>query len=65
MDAFVIATTWHYMTFAKTARGDVWRIWFHHDGLPLMGKQFPSHEGQQCCNRQWTLRASALNGGPR
>jgi hypothetical protein len=46
MDAFILATTWHYMTFAKTARGDVWRIWFDNDGHPLMEKLTPFQEAE-------------------
>lgn len=41
MDAFIQATTWHYEAFLGTGEGDVWRIWFGPDGLPLMEKLTP------------------------
>ena len=37
MDAFIRAIRWHDMVFAKTGRGDIWRIWFDGD-QPLMEK---------------------------
>jgi hypothetical protein len=38
MDAFINSTTWHYQAFLKTGSGDVWRVWFDHDGQPNMEK---------------------------
>lgn len=35
MDAFIRSIAWHYMVFAKTGNGDIWRIWFNGD-QPLM-----------------------------
>lgn len=38
MNAFLKATTWHYSAFLKDGAGDVWRVWFDHNGQPLMEK---------------------------
>lgn len=36
MDAFTQATTWQYSAFLGTGNGNVWRLWFGSDGLPIM-----------------------------
>ena len=38
MNKFIQATTWQGEAFLGTEGGDIWRIWFHHDGLPLLEK---------------------------
>ena len=46
MDAFIKATAWHYFAFLKTGNGDIWRIWFGHDGLPMMEILTDSHRAE-------------------
>lgn len=42
MDVFVKSIAWQDMLFAKTGRGDIWRMWFKlgFDGGPIMEQLF-------------------------
>lgn len=41
MSVFRHAVTWQYSAFLKTARGDVWRVWFDYDEQPFMQRLTP------------------------
>jgi hypothetical protein len=46
IDAFVGSTTYRYQAFLATAGGDIWCVWFGHDGQSLMQKLIPPYDAE-------------------
>jgi hypothetical protein len=38
MDAFIKASVYEHQAYLATGNGDIWAVWFGHDGQPLLQK---------------------------